>query len=38
MAVRKANDKFHHNFKEGMQAHPFGYKGVNLDLMIEVQK
>ncbi len=23
-------DKIHHNFKEGMWAHPLGYKGVNL--------
>jgi hypothetical protein len=28
--VRKAWNRFHHNFKANMQADPFGYKGVNL--------
>jgi hypothetical protein len=28
--IKEAKDKFHCNFKKGMQAHPLGYKGVNL--------
>jgi hypothetical protein len=28
--IKEAKDKFRSNFKEGMQAHPLGYKGVNL--------
>ncbi len=28
--IREARDKFHHNFKAGMQIDPLGYKGVNL--------
>jgi hypothetical protein len=35
---KDVGDKFHHNFKEGMQVHPLGYIGVNLGSMIEEQK
>jgi hypothetical protein len=30
IAIRKARDKLHHNFKEGMTIHLDGYRGVNL--------
>ncbi len=30
VVVKDAKDTFHCNFKEGMQAHFLGYKGVNL--------
>jgi hypothetical protein len=32
------SDKFHQNFQVGLQAHPLGYKGVNLGCMMEVRK
>jgi recombinational DNA repair protein RecT len=28
--IKESQDKFHYNFKEGMQAHPLRYQGVNL--------
>jgi hypothetical protein len=28
--IRKVEDKFHCNFKEGMKIHLAGYRGVNL--------
>lgn len=32
---KEVGDKFHHNFKEGMQVHLLGYIGVNLGSMIK---
>ncbi len=31
--VKEARDRFHSNFKVGLQAHPLGYMGVNLRLI-----
>jgi hypothetical protein len=35
LAVREAKNKFHYNFKVGMQACLLGYKGVNLASTME---
>ncbi len=37
-AVRKAWNRFHHNFKVNMQANPFGYRSVNLGSTTSAQK
>ncbi len=36
--VRKVGNKFHYNFKVGMQAHPIGYMGMNFGSITHVQK
>jgi len=36
--VRKVGNKFHYNFKAGMQAHHVGYMGMNLGSITHVQK
>jgi hypothetical protein len=36
--VKYVGDKFHENFQARLQAHPLGYKGVNLGCMMEVHE
>ncbi len=38
LEVRKAGNKFHRNFKVGMQAVPLGYRGVNFGSTTDRQK
>jgi hypothetical protein len=36
--VKFVGDKFHQNFQAGLQAHPLGYRGVNLGYTMEAHK
>jgi hypothetical protein len=36
LVVKKVGDRFHYNFKIGLQAHLLGYMGVNLGKIIQV--
>jgi hypothetical protein len=36
--IRKAGDRFHYNFKAGMQADLFAYGGVNFGSTTSTQK
>jgi len=38
LVVKEARNKFHYNFKAGMQGRLFGYKGVNLGSTMEAYK
>jgi hypothetical protein len=35
--VKEAGNRFHYNVKVGLQAHPWGYRGVNLNSTTQVQ-
>jgi len=35
--VRETRNRFHYNFKASIQAHPLGYRGVNLGSITSVE-
>lgn len=37
LVVKYVSERFHHNFKVGLQAHLLGYEGVNLKCMYKLQ-
>ncbi len=37
LVVKYVSERFHHNFKVGLEAHLLGYEGVNLKCMYKLQ-
>jgi hypothetical protein len=38
IAIRDVGDQFHNNFTIGLQINPYGYKGVNLGTITQIQR